>query len=86
MDRRTKEGKERIAKAAEGGRGLLEMLMGYEHEHAQRHLRELDAGNAVVMVQTADDAMAERVGKVMAEHGGRFVNRYTRWTAATVVP
>jgi NADPH-dependent F420 reductase len=80
------EGKTRIAQAAEGGRGVLEMLMGYEHEHAQRHLRELDAGHAVVVVQTTDDAMAERVGKVMAEHGGRFVNRYSRWTAVTIAP
>lgn len=80
------EGKKRIARSAEGGRGLLEMLMGYEHEHAQRHLRELDAGHAVVVVQTADNAMAERVGKLMAEHGGRFVNRYSRWTAVSVVP
>ena len=67
-------------------REMLEMLLGYEHEHAQRHLRELDAGHAVVVVQTTDDAMAERVGKVMAEHGGRFVNRYTRWAAVSVVP
>lgn len=80
------QGKKRIAQAADGGPGLLEMLMGYEHEHAQRHLRELDAGNAVVVVQTADDAMAERVGKLMTEHGGRFINRYSRWTAVSVVP
>jgi hypothetical protein len=46
----------------------------------------LDAGHAVVVVQTADDAMAERMGKVMAERGGRFVNRYTRWAAVSVVP
>jgi 8-hydroxy-5-deazaflavin:NADPH oxidoreductase len=80
------QGKKRISQAGEGGRGVLEMLMGYEHEHTERHLRELDAGNAVVVVQTADDAMAERVGKLMAEHGGRFVNRYSRWTAVSVVP
>jgi 8-hydroxy-5-deazaflavin:NADPH oxidoreductase len=80
------EGKKRIAQSAEGGRGLLEMLMGYEHNHAQRHLRELEAGNAVVVVQTTDDAMAEHVGKLMAQQGGRFVNRYSRWTAVTVVP
>lgn len=80
------EGKKRIARAAEGGQGLLEMLLGFEHEHAERHLRELDAGHAVVVVQTEDNAMAERVGKVMAEHGGRFVNRYTRWVAVSVVP
>jgi NADPH-dependent F420 reductase len=79
-------GKKRIAQSAEGGRGLLEMLMGYEHEHTQRHLRELDAGKAVVVVQTTDDAMAERVAKLMAERGGRFVNRYSRWTAVSVVP
>lgn len=80
------DGKKRIARSVEGGRGLLEMFMGYEHEHTERHLRELDAGNAVVVVQTADDAMADRVGKAMAEHGGRFVNRYSRWTAVSVVP
>jgi hypothetical protein len=39
----------------------------------------------VVVVQTADDAMAERMAKLMAEHGGRFVNRYSRWTAVSVV-
>lgn len=80
------EGKKRIARASEGGQGLLEILLGFEHEHAERHLRELDAGHAVVVVQTTDHAMAERVGKVMAERGGRFVNRYTRWAAVSVVP
>ncbi|HEX8693952.1 MAG TPA: NAD(P)-binding domain-containing protein [Longimicrobium sp.] len=80
------QGKTHIARSMEGGRGVLEMLMGYEHEHAERHLRELDAGHAVVVVQTDDEAMAQRVGEVMARHGGRFVNRYTRWAAVSVVP
>ncbi len=79
-------GKERIVRSMEGGKGLLEMLLGYEHEHAARHQRELDAGHAVVVVQTEDDAMAQRVAEVMAAHGGHFVNRYSRWTAVSVVP
>lgn len=80
------EGKERIAQAAKDGRGVLEILLGYEHDHAERHLRELDAGHAVVVVQTEDKAMAQRVAEMMAQRGGHFVNRYTRWAAVSVVP
>ncbi|HEX8274279.1 MAG TPA: NADPH-dependent F420 reductase [Longimicrobiaceae bacterium] len=80
------DGRERIERAREGSSSPLDFLMGYEVEHTRRHLRELDAGRAVVLVEADDDAFAERAGAIMAEHGGRFVNYYSRWTSRSIVP
>lgn len=80
------EGRERIERANEGSSSLLDILLGYEVEHTRRHLRELDAGHSVVLVEADDDAFADRAGGIMAEHGGRFVNYYSRWTSRSIVP
>lgn len=80
------EGRERIESASDGSSSLLDFLMGYEVEHTRRHLRELDAGRAVVLVEADDGAFADRAGGIMAEHGGRFVNYYSRWTSRSIVP
>jgi hypothetical protein len=80
------EGRERIESARDGSSSLLDFLMGYEVEHTRRHLQELDAGQAVVLVEADDGAFAERAGGIMAEHGGRFVNYYSRWTSRSIVP
>ncbi len=80
------EGRQRIESAQDGSSSLLDFLMGYEVEHTRRHLRELEAGHAVVLVEADDEAFAELAGGIMAEHGGRFVNYYSRWTSRSIVP
>ncbi len=81
------EGRQRIEAAWEGQGLLYEfMQLGYEHDHTERHMRELAAGHAVVVVEADDDATAQRAGEILAEHGGHFVNHYGRWMARSVVP
>lgn len=81
------EGREQIESSLGQGGFLSELLaLGYEQEHTQRHLRELDAGHAVVLVEAEDDSTARRVGETLASHRGHFIHHYTRWTAKSITP
>lgn len=62
------------------------MALGYEQTHTERHIRELEAGHALVLVDVANERLAGRVGETMAAEGGRFVNYYSRWTSRNIVP
>lgn len=75
------EGAEALRNAQQSRTGIVGSLFGYESEHTQRHLREVEAGNVVVVVEVADEAVGERVGQILLRHGARFANYYSRWTA-----
>ena len=81
------EGRQRI-EAAWDVRDFLHdfQALGYEQAHVERHLRELEAGNALVLVDAETEEIAGRIGRTMADHGGRFVNYYSRWVARNLVP
>ena len=74
----------RNAKLATGT--LASFLFGFEAEHTRRHLDEVEAGNALILVQVADDQLGTRVGEVLARHGAHFINYYSRWTAKNLLP
>jgi hypothetical protein len=64
----------------------VQQLFGFEADHAERHQAALEAGDFLVVVAADNDVAADQVGQVLASHGGRFVNHYTRWTGRTLSP
>lgn len=79
-------GERRVRATMDTGDWALEFLFGFETEHRRRHLRQLEAGQTLVVVWVEDGTQAERVGEILARHGGQFVNYYSRWTARSLVP
>lgn len=65
---------------------MVQNLFGYEADHTERHIAQLDAGNFVLLVESHDDETTDRIRDVLAEHGGHFVNYYSRWTSRTLIP
>jgi hypothetical protein len=64
----------------------VQYLYGYESDHAEYHVAELTAGHFLLLVESHDDETADRIGHVFSEHGGHFVNYYSRWTSRTLLP
>lgn len=84
-------GEERIRQAGDVPRDLrliraVQGIFGYEAEHTERHMREVEDGNYVVIVESHDDETTERAGRIFAAHGGHFVNYYGTWTSRTLAP
>lgn len=65
---------------------LAQGMLGYEADHTERYMHEVEAGNFVVVLESHDDQTTERLGHIFAAHGGRFVNYYTRWTSRVLLP
>lgn len=65
---------------------VVQSLFGYEAGHAERHKKELTAGHFVLLVESHDDETTDRIRDVFSEHGGHFVNYYSRWTSRTLIP
>lgn len=65
---------------------VVQGLFGYEADHSDRHTKALENGNFVVLVGSADDETTDRIRDVFAEHDGRFVNYYSRWTSRSLIP
>lgn len=63
-----------------------EFLFGFETEHSRRHAGELEAGHTLVVVWVENGTQADRVGEILARHGGHFVYYYSRRTARNLVP
>lgn len=78
------EGAATLRNAGQSSTGILGSLFGYEAEHTRKHLREVEAGHVVIVVEVADDTLGERVGEVLARHGAHFVNYYSRWTVRSL--
>lgn len=60
---------------------MTQALFGMEMEHTERHVEEVNAGHYLLLIPSRDDATTERIGGILAAHGGHFVNYYSRWTA-----
>ena len=60
--------------------------LGEESQHTSRHIDALRAGGFVVIVPTKDDDRIERVDQVLKNHGGHFINYYTRMTTRALAP
>ena len=65
---------------------LVAGVFGFEKEHAERHLEEVDAGHFVVLANSDDDERTGRIRDIFASHGGHFVNFYGQWTSQTLIP
>jgi hypothetical protein len=64
---------------------VVQKLFGYEAEHTARHTKELEQGNFLVVVKS-EDGSTDEVRDVFADHDGRFVNYYSRWTSRVLIP
>lgn len=62
----------------------VQELFGFEADHARRHMKALDQGQFVVLV--ASDDSVDEIADLFANHGGCFVNYYSRWTSRTLIP
>jgi len=65
---------------------VVQGLFGYEADHSDRHTKALEDGNFVVVVGSSDDETTDRIRDAFADHGGRFVNYYSRWTSRSLIP
>jgi hypothetical protein len=84
-------GAERIRQAGGGNLSLrltrtVQEMFGYEAEHTERHLKELEIGHLIVIVESRDDETTNRVRDILAAHGGHFTNYYSRWTSRVLLP
>ena len=64
----------------------VQELFGYETEHTERHLAELERGHLLVVVESRDETTTTRVRDALAAHGGHFANYYSRWTSRELLP
>lgn len=65
---------------------VVQGLFGYEAEHTARHTKELEEGNFLLLVKSDGGPSTDRIRDVFAEHDGRFVNYYSRWTSRVLIP
>ncbi len=65
---------------------LVRGAFGFENEHADRHMAEVDAGHYVVLAGSDDEETAETIRDVFAANGGHFVNYYSSWTSQRMLP
>ena len=61
-------------------------MFGYESEHSDRHMAEIDAGHFIVVAESRDDETTDRIRDAFASHDGHFVNYYSSWTSRTLIP
>jgi hypothetical protein len=84
-------GEQRIRQAGDVPRDLTltrfaQGVFGYEAEHTERHVQEVEDGNFVLIVESHDDETTERARDIFAAHGGHFVNYYSTWTSQSLAP
>jgi hypothetical protein len=60
--------------------------LGEEREHTEHHVRELEAGHFIVVVDVVDEAAKGRARDAMKSHGGHFINYYSRWSTEDLTP
>ena len=73
-------------------KGLLARLfrvvdaLGEEREHTARHVKELESGHFVVVIDAHDEASKTRAREALSAHGGHFINFYSRWSTEDLTP
>lgn len=65
---------------------LVRGVFGFENEHSDRHMAEVDAGHYVVVAESHDNETTDVVRDAFAANGGRFVNYYSSWTSRALLP
>ena len=73
-------------------KGLLARLfrivdaLGEEREHTAHHVKDLESGHFVVVVDSPDEATKARARDSLAAHGGHFINYYSRLSTENLSP
>ena len=73
-------------------KGLLARLfrmvdaLGEEREHTAHHVKDLESGHFVVVVEAPDDSAKARAREALAAHGGHFINYYSRFSTENLTP
>ena len=73
-------------------KGLLARLfrivdaLGEEREHTARHVKELESGHFLIVVDAHDETSKTRARDALATHGGHFINFYSRWSTEDLAP
>jgi hypothetical protein len=65
---------------------VTQSIFGEEHDHAERHERELRVGHLLIAVPADRRERWERAHAVLKEHGGHFIHLYGRWSIRTLEP
>lgn len=65
---------------------VAQKMFGFEAEHSDRHMEEVEAGNFVIVAESRDDETTDRVAEAFASNGGYFVNYYSSWTGRRLLP
>lgn len=65
---------------------LTQKLFGFESEHTDRHVAEMEKGHFVVVADSHDGEEKIRIRDAFAENGGHFVNYYGTWTGERLLP
>ena len=60
--------------------------LGEEREHTAHHVKDLESGRFVVVVDASDDAAKARARDALARHGGHFINYYSRFSTENLAP
>ena len=60
--------------------------LGEEREHTAHHVRDLESGHFVVVVDAPDDAAKARARDALARNGGHFINYYSRFSTENLAP
>jgi hypothetical protein len=61
-------------------------VFGYEAEHTERHMQEVEDGNFILIVESHGDEATKRARGIFSAHGGHFVNYYSTWTSQSLAP
>ena len=73
-------------------KGLLARLfrivdaLGEERAHTARHVKELESGHFLIVVDAHDEDAKTRARDALATHGGHFINFYSRWSTEDLAP
>jgi hypothetical protein len=73
-------------------KGLLARLfrivdaLGEEREHTAHHVKDLESGHFVVVVDAPDETTKARARDGLAAHGGHFINYYSRLSTENLSP
>ena len=65
---------------------LAQKLFGFESEHTDKHLAEMEKGHLVLVAPAQDDDTKTVIRDAFAENGGHFVNYYGTWTGERLLP
>ena len=60
--------------------------LGEEREHTAHHVKDLESGHFVVVIDTPNDSAKARARDALARHGGHYINYYSRFSTENLAP